>query len=183
MYQSSMFEKSSSETLLPVLETPDPASKHTRTPRRYFLLIAAAVSCFLIFFSNVLPACLQKPGQVSRHGDHTLLHESTSSSRLDDFRACSIENFQATHFPFLDGVRPIARDEFVARRQRLAQALISDGADAFAVEPGKLRTLRNDTGDGLLTHTLLMQATLSHTMRTSHSNNGKYGSLKNVHSS
>jgi len=35
-------------------------------------------------------------------------------------------------------VKPIARDEFVVRRQRLAQALLSDGVDVFAVEPGKL---------------------------------------------
>jgi hypothetical protein len=64
--------------------------------------------------------------------------QAHSSSRLDDFRTCSIKNFEATRFPFLDEVQPIARDEFVARRQRLAQALLSDGADAFAVEPGKL---------------------------------------------
>lgn len=180
MYQSLKLEKSSSEALLPVLETPGPASKHTRTPRKYFLLIAAAITCFLIFFSNVLPACLQS---IRHQEDHTIQHESTSSSRLDDFRACSIENFQATHFPFLDGVQPIARDEFVVRRQRLAQALLSDGADAFAVEPGKLRFVRRNAGDDLLTHTLLIQATLFHTMRTSRSSNGKYGSLKSVHSS
>lgn len=138
MYQSSTSEKPSSEALLPVLETPGPASKHTRTPRKYFVLIAAAISCFLIFFSNVLPACLQQDGQVTPQKDLTVLHESTSSSRLDDFRTCSVESFQATGFPFLDGVQPIERDEFVARRQRLAQALLRDGADAFAVEPGKL---------------------------------------------
>lgn len=180
MYQSSRLEKSSSEALLPVLETPGPAPTHTRTPRKYFLLIVAAISCFLVFFSNVLPACLQS---IRRQDDHTILHKSTSSSRFDDFRTCSIENFQATRFPFLDGVQPIARDEFVARRQRLAQALLSDGAEAFAVEPGKLRSARRNARDDLLTHTLFAQATLSHTMRTLRSSNGKYGSLKSVHSS
>lgn len=155
MYQSSRLEKSSSEALLPVLETLGPAPKHTRTPRKYFLLIGAAISCFLIFFSNVLPAWLQKPGQLFPQEDHTILHDSTSSSRLNDFRTCSIENFQATSFPFLDGVQPIARDEFVARRQRLAQALLSDGADAFAVEPGKLsRHAQGGFRNDLLTHTL-----------------------------
>jgi hypothetical protein len=139
MYQSSRFEKSSSEALLPVLETQEPAPKHTQAPKKYFLLIAAAICCFLIFFSDALPACLQRPGQLPAQVDHTILRESTASSRLDDFRTCSIKNFEATKFPFLDGVQPIARDEFVARRQRLAQALLSDGADAFAVEPGKLR--------------------------------------------
>ena len=138
MYQSSRAEKFSSEVLLPVLETQDPAQP-IRTPRKYVLLIAAAISCCFIFFSNVLPACLPKPGLAPIQVDHTTPNISTASSRLDDFRICSIENFQATHFPFLDGVQPISRDEFVARRQRLAQALISDGADAFVVEPGKSR--------------------------------------------
>ena len=144
MYQSSRSEKPSSEALLPVLETPDPAPKYTRTPRKYCLLIAAVISCFLIFFSNVLPACLQQNGRTSLQGDHAALREPTASSRLDTFRSCSIKNFQATRFPFLDGVQPIARNEFVARRQRLAQALLSDGADAFAVEPGMLRRYARD---------------------------------------
>lgn len=138
MYQPSRFEKSSSEALLPVLEAPNLAPRHTRRPKRYFLLIAAAIFCFLIFFSNVLPACLQHIGHLYPQEDRTTSHKATSSSRLDEFRTCSIENFKATKFPFLDGVQPIARDEFVARRRRLAEALLSDGADAFAVEPGKL---------------------------------------------
>ena len=152
MYQSSSLEKSSSEALLPVLETPGPAPKHARTPRKYILLIGAAISCFLIFFSNVLPACLQS---IRHQENHTIPYDSTSSTRLNDFRACSVENFQATHFPFLDGVQPIARDEFVARRQLLAQALLSDGADAFAVEPGKCsRHAESDYRDEPLMHTL-----------------------------
>jgi len=139
MYQSSRFEKSSSEALLPVLETQDATPKHTRTPRKYFLLITATIFCFLIFFSNALPACLQQTGWRPSQQDNSILHESKASSRLDDFRTCSIKNFESTEFPFLHGVQPIARDEFVARRQRLAEALLSDGADAFAVEPGKSR--------------------------------------------
>jgi hypothetical protein len=139
MYQPSRSEKACSEALLPVLETQDATPKHARTPKKYFLLIAATILCFLVFFSNALPACLQKAGRKSPQEYHTISHDSTASSRLDGFRTCSIKNFEATKFPFLDGVQPIARDEFVARRQRLAEALVSDGADAFAVEPGKLR--------------------------------------------
>lgn len=163
MYQSSRFEKSSSEALLPVLEAQDPAQQHTRTPRKYLLLVAAAISCSLVFFSNALPACLQRIGQV----DHISLHKTTSSSRLEDFRICSTKNFEATKFPFLDGVQPIARDEFVTRRQRLAEALLSDSADAFAVEPGKLTPqFRHDAENNLLINALSTQATLFHTTRT-----------------
>jgi Xaa-Pro aminopeptidase len=119
------------------------------------LLIAAAVSCCLVFFSNALPACLQQT-RVSTQIANTPSHETTVSSRLDAFRTCSIESFQATQFPFLEGVKPIVRDEFVARRQRLAQALLSDGADAFAVEPGNCRRHAcDDDGDSLLISDLL----------------------------
>jgi hypothetical protein len=127
-------EKPSPEALLPLLETPRPAGLKSQRPKRYLLLTAAAISCCLLLFSSTSPACLRQIGRGTTQHDHTTSHASTVS----DFRSCSIQNFQATQFPFLEGVRPITHDEFVARRQRLAQALLSDGANAFVVEPGKL---------------------------------------------
>ena len=92
--------------------------------------------CGLLIYSGALPAFLQPASHYNAQFGHATPDEPNGLSHLNDFRACSIKNFQATKFPFLDGVKPIARDEYVARRQRLAQALLSDGADAFAVEPG-----------------------------------------------
>lgn len=37
---------------------------------------------------------------------------------------------------FLDSAVPIAADEFLVRRDRLAKALVASGADAFVLEPG-----------------------------------------------
>lgn len=56
--------------------------------------------------------------------------------RLRNFRQCAIDNLLGTGLPFLNGVSPIAVSDFEERRDRLAQALVADGVDAFVVEPG-----------------------------------------------
>lgn len=57
-------------------------------------------------------------------------------SPLDDFQECSIRNLQDTGLYFLDTAVPVSIQDYEERRQRLAQALVSDGVDAFVVEPG-----------------------------------------------
>jgi Xaa-Pro aminopeptidase len=57
-------------------------------------------------------------------------------SSIAMFEKCSIRNFRATNFSFLDGVQALRVEEFVDRRDRLAQALYNDGIDAFLIEPG-----------------------------------------------
>lgn len=130
-------EKESSATLLPVSETGrQDRLKTKKSPRRHILLLTGAVSCLLLLFSGVSHACRRhKTEELSLTHQSTLDH-SFASSQLDSIRACSIKNFKATGFPFLEEANPITRDEFVARRRRLAEALISDGTDAFIVEPG-----------------------------------------------
>lgn len=54
---------------------------------------------------------------------------------LRSFQDCSIRNLQA-NLSFLDTAHPLSVAEFVHRRDRLAQALVEDGLDAFLVEPG-----------------------------------------------
>jgi hypothetical protein len=56
--------------------------------------------------------------------------------RLMNFRRCAIDNLLETGLPFLDNVSPISLPDFEERRDRLAQALVAEGADAFVVEPG-----------------------------------------------
>ncbi|KAK8047932.1 Creatinase/aminopeptidase [Apiospora saccharicola] len=48
---------------------------------------------------------------------------------------CAIDNFHSD-LSFLDAAVPIATDEFLERRDRLAKALVASGADAFVLEPG-----------------------------------------------
>lgn len=48
---------------------------------------------------------------------------------------CAIDNFHSD-LSFLDAAVPIAAEEFLERRDRLAKALVASGADAFVLEPG-----------------------------------------------
>ncbi|KAJ5704301.1 hypothetical protein N7493_011439 [Penicillium malachiteum] len=52
------------------------------------------------------------------------------------FQQCAVKNFVDTGLPFLDGVAPIQVAEYAQRRDRLAEALVAEGVDAFVVEPG-----------------------------------------------
>ncbi|KAJ6133108.1 hypothetical protein N7471_008323 [Penicillium samsonianum] len=52
------------------------------------------------------------------------------------FQQCAINNILETGLPFMNNVAPIAVVDFEERRDRLAQALVAEGADAFVVEPG-----------------------------------------------
>jgi hypothetical protein len=56
-------------------------------------------------------------------------------TNLKDILTCATNNFHAD-LSFLDTAKPIHRDEFFERRDRLAQALIASDADAFVLEPG-----------------------------------------------
>lgn len=131
MYASGRSEKASLEMLLPVSITNRPNIDKTHRLKKPFLVAAAAAVCCLLLVGHALPNCWH-----SKHPNSAAHTSSHSSSVSDDFLSCSIKNFQDTGYPFLDGVYPITTEEFVARRQRLAQALKSDGAHAFAVEPG-----------------------------------------------
>ncbi|KAI0123472.1 metallopeptidase family M24 [Xylariales sp. AK1849] len=50
-------------------------------------------------------------------------------------RQCAIDSFH-TDLSFLDSAAPISAEEFLDRRDRLANALVSSGVDAFVLEPG-----------------------------------------------
>ncbi|KAE8154882.1 Creatinase/aminopeptidase [Aspergillus avenaceus] len=60
----------------------------------------------------------------------------TPTSKLEEFQKCSIQNFKNTNFYFLNTAIPITTADFEQRRDRLAEALVADGVDAFVVEPG-----------------------------------------------
>lgn len=137
MHQLGRGEKSHFEALLPVLETQTPKGSKSPRSTKYLLSVVTAILCCAVIYKNAFPAFQQQASYHTTQVGHGTSDRPDNLSHLDSFRACSIKNFQATQFPFLDGVEPIARDEYVARRQRLAQALLSDGSDAFAVEPGK----------------------------------------------
>lgn len=57
-------------------------------------------------------------------------------ARVKTFQQCAINNLLETGLPFMKNVQPIAVADFEERRDRLARALVAEGADAFVVEPG-----------------------------------------------
>ncbi|OTA67060.1 Prolidase/Aminopeptidase P-like protein [Hypoxylon sp. EC38] len=54
---------------------------------------------------------------------------------LHQVQKCAINNLHADT-SFLDKASPISKDEFLERRDRLAQALVASEVDAFVLEPG-----------------------------------------------
>jgi Xaa-Pro aminopeptidase len=58
-----------------------------------------------------------------------------SQTDLAAIQKCAIDNVHLD-LSFLDNAPPIQPEEFIARRDRLAQALHHDGIDAFVLEPG-----------------------------------------------
>lgn len=65
-------------------------------------------------------------------------HGSCSHARKPDVakvQQCAIDNLKAD-LSFLDDAKPIEPEEFLQRRDRLAQALVENDVDGFFLEPG-----------------------------------------------
>ncbi|KAF1995108.1 peptidase M24 [Amniculicola lignicola CBS 123094] len=98
---------------LPAIST-SPPSKH-RTPR--YLIYFFLGLLFLTWNGIIDPS-------------------SVALSSKGRFQKCSIDRYLSTGLPFLDTAHPPPLQEFILRRNNLAQALVDDGIDAFVVEPG-----------------------------------------------
>jgi Xaa-Pro aminopeptidase len=57
-------------------------------------------------------------------------------SKLEQFRQCSVDKYLATGLEFLESAKPPTLEEYISRRNRLAEALVVNEIDAFVVEPG-----------------------------------------------
>ncbi|CAG7920229.1 unnamed protein product [Penicillium olsonii] len=55
---------------------------------------------------------------------------------VENLQKCAIDNLLGTGLPFLEKASPISLVDFEERRDRLANALVAEGVDAFVVEPG-----------------------------------------------
>lgn len=98
------------------------SSIHRRLPRLY-LLLAFVLSTTLLILQ--LFQTLTSISPLPR-GD---LKDFTKAQK------CSIDNLKADR-SFLDNAVPIRAEEFLERRDKLAQALVENDADAFVLEPG-----------------------------------------------
>lgn len=61
--------------------------------------------------------------------------QSTTHSAFDKAQKCAVKELHKD-LSFLDPAKPITAEEFVGRRDRLAQALAASEIDAFVLEPG-----------------------------------------------
>jgi hypothetical protein len=96
------------------------------SPCRLFAAAAAAAAAIYLFL----------PQFISILSAGTCAHHSLShASKVAKVQQCAIDNLKADTW-FLDNAVPIQAEEFIQRRDRLANALVIDGVDAFVVEPG-----------------------------------------------
>ena len=92
----------------------------------------------LFFVSNSLPSVHIQNSLVKAPKYNSITSPNLHLPNPDviAFQKCSIKTFLDTGLLFLKGAAPIPVEEFVERRDRLAEALWADGVDAFAVEAG-----------------------------------------------
>ncbi|ORY16129.1 peptidase M24 [Clohesyomyces aquaticus] len=69
---------------------------------------------------------------------HVWSHSNPLSalSSKSQFQKCSIDTYRATGLRFLKTAERPPLEEYILRRNNLAEALVADGIDAFLVEPG-----------------------------------------------
>lgn len=106
---------------------------HSHYARRWRLVLNFTLTCLLLWFWYLH---IWQPSLVTNASTPRIPLKDVPS-RLQSFQDCSIEQLYIdTDLDFLSTASPIALSEFVLRRDRLAQALVDDGLDAFIVEPG-----------------------------------------------
>lgn len=107
-------EKQTPETIVP---------PRTRRPggvsSRRGVAVLAALSLLLLYL----------------HGTLSGLQHGRKLSTVERVQKCAIDNLHED-LSFLDAAEPITAEEFIDRRDRLAQALAASDVDAFVLEPG-----------------------------------------------
>lgn len=100
-------------------------------------LLWGVTAALLVATGYHLTQKLSAKNVLDETGSHRgLKGDKSHDDRLSNFQQCAISRFLDTGLPFLDGVSPIGVFDFEERRDRLAQALVAEDADAFVVEPG-----------------------------------------------
>lgn len=123
---------------LPVSAAHHNASGKLRNIYIRWLSIVLLTLCmyFLIWSAEREPRRSTQDGGIWDYRHPSGLPLKPIPSRLRTFQDCSVRNIQATNLTSLETASSLPLSEFVSRRDRLAQALVHDGLDAFVVEPG-----------------------------------------------
>jgi hypothetical protein len=102
-------------------ETPAPSRK----PNTYRFIAAGCLTVLL--FSSF--------AHWSPWRAHCLRVSAAGVPDVAAVQQCAIDNLRSD-LSFLEKAKPIVADEFLERRDRLAQAMAINGVDAFVLEPG-----------------------------------------------
>jgi Xaa-Pro aminopeptidase len=96
------------------------------------------LAALYLLLPHVLSSLPSPYEQISLAGTELLEQEvvntSTIPPNLKKFLDCSIDNYRSTGFPFLKWAEPLSTEAFVQRRNKVAEALYSQGLDAFVAE-------------------------------------------------
>lgn len=106
-------------------------SGRKRGPGFYGRLLVSVL--FAAMMGVAVAVCWLGVGGLS--GSSLSTTNKISDADLAKVQKCAIANLHRDLY-FLDDAPPIQPDEFIQRRDRLAQALHADGVDAFVLEPG-----------------------------------------------
>lgn len=96
----------------------------------FFCPFFALTLLYLIYGSFIFPVRLLS-GALSGAS-----LSSVDCSTISSIQQCAISAYHSTGLPWLSTAPPLPLEEFVERRDRVAEALRKAGVDALVVEPG-----------------------------------------------
>lgn len=122
---------------LPTIETPtrQRISSRSRFRIAFFTSIFFFLGAFLLFENTSLSSLYSHHPNVAKVQHYPSVAKVKHYPSVARAQKCSIKIFKSD-LSFLDNAQPIQADEFLQRRDRLAQALVRNKVDAFVLEPG-----------------------------------------------
>lgn len=119
--------------------SPASAPSHRTKPlsRNFWLQVLIISAVFCLWVRQATERHVSS--ELTNHQVYEVVFGANSRfvlQKKEKFQKCSIDEYRATGFEFLKTAERPPWEEYVLRRNNLAQALVIDGVDAFVVEPG-----------------------------------------------
>ena len=104
-----------------------------KPPQRGFSGLTCAIAAVVCLATGYYSGRQEIPRSLV---DGPLVQVQPLRDPVENLQKCAIDNLLGTGLPFLEKASPISLVDFEERRDRLANALVAEGVDAFVVEPG-----------------------------------------------
>ncbi|CAG8121985.1 unnamed protein product [Penicillium olsonii] len=104
-----------------------------KPPQRGFSGLTCAIAAVVCLATGYYSGRQEIPRSLV---DGPLVQVQPLRDPVENLQQCAIDNLLGTGLPFLEKASPISLVDFEERRDRLANALVAEGVDAFVVEPG-----------------------------------------------